>query len=63
MFKIHTVLVIMSEVLAVILASDKLIMCSAGTRRRVSKKVTRKGKGKGKGKVQPRRGHEGPEGE
>jgi hypothetical protein len=59
MFKIHTVLVTSSKVLAVMVASDKLIMCSAGTRRRVSIKVTRKGKGKD----QPRRGHEGPEGE
>jgi len=40
-------------------ASDKLIVCSAGARRRVSMKVTRKGKGK----VEPKRGHEGPEGE
>jgi len=45
--------------LAVMVASDKLIVCSAGTRRRVSIKLTHKGKGK----VQPRRGHEGPEGE
>jgi hypothetical protein len=61
MFKIHTVLVTRSKVLAVMVASDKLIMCSAGTRRRVTIKVTRKGKGKGK--VQPKRGREDPEGE
>ena len=41
------------------IASGKPIMCSADTRRRLSIKVTRKGKGN----VQPRRGHEGLEGE
>jgi len=60
-FKMHGVLVTRSKVLAVMVASDKLIMCSAGTRRRVSIKVTREGKGKGN--VQTRRGHVGPEGE
>jgi hypothetical protein len=43
MFKIHTVLVTRSKVLAVMVASDKLIVGSAGTRRRVSIKLTNKG--------------------
>ena len=43
--------------LAVMTASDKLIMCSAATRRHVSIKFTRKSK------VQLKRGHEGLEDE